>query len=160
MAEDHPIIEAVLEDPVVKAVLAAGPSDMPQPSTPQAHHQSTPGQVVAATSKPDVMISGSGQLVAAPTTTEEEERTSAGQRQTSMLWENTQARIALVVVYAAIIVASALSLTAMLPWASERQVALAITAFMLLSSLSSLVIGFYYGRTNHQKVPGGGVLGR
>lgn len=121
-----------------------------------------PGQVGgAAPNKPDVMTLADGRLVAAPTTTEEEDRVSLGQRDTSMVWETTQAKIAIAVVYAALATACILSLIAVVPWATERQMAVAITAFMLLSSLSSLVIGFYYGRTNHQKIGGvGPVTGR
>jgi len=96
----------------------------------------------------------SGSLVAPPTSTEEEDRGTAGQRAVNLLWEHTQAKIAIAVVYSVLLVAAILSLMAMLPWATERQIALAITAFMLLSSLSTLVIGFYYGRTNHTKVGG------
>lgn len=121
-----------------------------------------PGQVGSmSSSKPDVVTLASGQMFAAPTSTEEEERVSLGQRDTSMLWETTQAKIAIAVVYMVLGVAALISIIGMLPWAGEKQIALAITAFMLLSSLSTLVIGFYYGRTNHQRVGGvGPVSGR
>lgn len=79
-----------------------------------------------------------------------------GQREVNLLWERTQAKIALAIVYATLLVAGVLSLSAIVPGATEKQVALAITAFMLISSLSTLVIGFYYGRTNHQRTGGVG----
>lgn len=103
---------------------------------------------------PTHITTPAGAIVAAPTSTEEDDRGTAGQRAVNLLWEHTQAKIAIAVVYCVLAVAGLLSLMAMLPWATERQIALAITAFMLLSSLSTLVIGFYYGRTNHQKVGG------
>jgi hypothetical protein len=95
-----------------------------------------------------------GQQVASPTTTEEEDRGTAGQRAVNLLWENTQAKIAVAIVYVVLFVAGCLSLSGMVPSATDTQTSLAITAFMLLSSLSTLVIGFYYGRTNHTKVGG------
>ncbi len=76
-----------------------------------------------------------------PTTTAEEDRHSYGQRRINLVWEVTQAAIALLVtganVYAALntIESSALS-----------------NAFFL-------VVGFYFGRTNHQRI-GGVELGR
>lgn len=130
MASDDPIVTAVLADPVVKAATGVE-------------------RRVGAT-----VVTAEGHTVAAPTTSAEQDRGTAGQRQVNLLWENTQAKIAIAVVYVVLVVAGLLSLTAMLPWATERQIALAITAFMLLSSLSTLVIGFYYGRTNHQKIGG------
>lgn len=174
--DTHPIVGAVLADPVVKAVLkdpsaatteaveaVSSGTDTKVPEPPEPHpappmETATPITTSKGTTTTSqtagVMTSASGQLVAAPTSTEEEDRGTAGQRAVNLLWENTQAKIAIAVVYCGLIVAAVLSLTAMLPWATEKQVALAITAFMLLSSLSTLVIGFYYGRTNHQKIGG------
>lgn len=75
------------------------------------------------------------------TTTEEEDRHTLGQRRINLIWEGTQSLVALIVtganVYAAIkgIESAALS-----------------NAFFL-------IVGFYFGRTNHQRV-GGVLLGR
>lgn len=140
MATHDPIVTAVLEDKVVQAVLGT----------------TTAGPAGADAQPKATVVTSAGNIVASPTSTEEEDRGTAGQREVNMLWENTQAKLAIAIVRVVLAVAGLLSLTAMLPWASERQIALAITAFMLLSSLSTLVIGFYYGRTNHQKV--GGVM--
>lgn len=123
------------------------------PAAPSASGTSAHGTTTTKTVG-DVIIGERGQAVASPTSTEEEDRVSLGQRTVNLIWENTQAKIAIAVVYVVLFVAAALSLAAALPGASEKQIALAITAFMLLSSLSTLVIGFYYGRTNHQKIGG------
>lgn len=122
----EPITKAVLADPVVKAVIA----------------EQAPGASVVGTQ---------GQLVAAPTTTEEDDRISAGQRVVNLIWENTQMKIALSVVWAAIGVASYLAIRG----GTDAQVA----AFVFLYGVANLVTGFYFGRTNHQKI-GGVVQGR
>ena len=75
------------------------------------------------------------------TTTSEEDRHSAGQRQINRIWELTQALIA-VTVTGAFIYASLIKIESR---------ALDNTFFM--------VVGFYFGRTNHQRV-GGVELGR
>ncbi len=74
-------------------------------------------------------------------TTIEQDRHSAGQRQINRIWEMTQAVIA-VAITSAFIYASLLKI---------ESHALDNTFFM--------VVGFYFGRTNHQRV-GGVDLGR
>lgn len=73
-----------------------------------------------------------------PTTTAEENRKFAGQRRVNIIWEVTQAVIAISVTAAA--------LTS----------ALRSTSGELLSNAFFLVIGFYFGRTNHQRTGGVG----
>lgn len=69
---------------------------------------------------------------------------SAGQRRVNLIWETTQA-----------LIASSVTLATL--WAS---VSLALrgdqgtAAFLLLSNAFFLVIGFYFGRTNHEKTGG------
>lgn len=76
-----------------------------------------------------------------PTTTSEEDLHSGSQRRINLIWEFTQAFIAIstiiAVIYCAIVKIEASSLV----------------------NMSYLIVGFYFGRTNHQKV-GGVVLGR
>jgi len=98
-------------------------------------------------------------VVASPVTTQEQDRSTQGQRDTSMLWERTQRQIALSIIWAAEAVAASVALTALIPSASERQLSLAMTALVFLTSTTSLVIGFYFGRTNHTKVGGVGGAG-
>lgn len=168
--EHHPIVEAVLADPVVKAVLE-DPSAKTQKAVSDAidpsSHQAVPSLPVH--SVPPVPIQAPVAAVVgtqtqtqtsktADTAAESEQKalTTAGQRNVNLMWETTQAKIALAIVYVVLAVAAVLAIVGMLPWATEKQVALAITAFLLLSNLSTLVIGFYYGRTNHQRVGGVG----
>ena len=84
--------------------------------------------------------------VASPTTTSEQDRKTAGQRRVNIIWEVTQAAIALFVTVATLFVASKLAL------ADRGETA----AFLLLSNAFFLVIGFYFGRTNHQRTGGVG----
>jgi len=74
---------------------------------------------------------------------------SAGQRQINRIWEVTQALIAIAVSGATLYVAATLSIF------NNGEMA----AFLLLSNAFFLVIGFYFGRTNHQRV-GGVDIGR
>lgn len=83
------------------------------------------------------------------TTTSEEDRHSAGQRRVNLTWELTQALIAILVTIATLYVSASLALK------DQGQTA----AFLLLSNAFFLVIGFYFGRTNHQRV-GGVEIGR
>lgn len=65
------------------------------------------------------------------------------QRRISGIWERTQQIIALAVVFSGLIVAAVIALRSDNP-----------AAFVFLSSVCNLVIGFYFGRTNHQRVGG------
>jgi len=80
------------------------------------------------------------------TTTSEENRTSAGQRRINVIWEVTQALIAISVSGTTLFVAGSLAI---------RGGADMVT-FGLLSNGFFLVIGFYFGRTNHQRSGGVG----
>lgn len=71
---------------------------------------------------------------------------SAGQRAINAVWEYTQAIIA-VSVTASTLYASVSLVTGGRP---------ADGAFLLLSNAFFLVIGFYFGRTNHQRTGGVG----
>ena len=71
---------------------------------------------------------------------EEEALHTRGSRQVDLLWETTQGRIALIVIIT-FVIAALISL-----WFGEEGPALA-----MLSSLASLVVGFYFGRTNHAR---------
>ena len=98
----------------------------------------------------------------APTTTAAEDQVKAGQRFVNMIWETVQALIAASVVTATLFVSGRIALLVTMPQATEKQNAFAQTAFMLISNLASLIVGFYFGRTNHQKIGGvgGGDVGR
>jgi len=73
---------------------------------------------------------------------------TAGQRRVNIIWEYTQAFIAGMVVTAVLIVSS---------WLSVRGVnGEKVAAFVFLTGVANLVIGFYFGRTNHNRVGGVG----
>ena len=72
--------------------------------------------------------------------------TSAGQRDINRIWERTQQTIALAVVAVTLVVGGFKAVT-------DTGDA---SAFTLLASLANLVIGFYFGRTNHQRTGGVG----
>jgi len=68
----------------------------------------------------------------------------AGQRLINRVWEYTQATIAILVTTATLYVSSQLALSGVGEMA----------AFLLLSNAFFLVIGFYFGRTNHARSGG------
>lgn len=77
-----------------------------------------------------------------PTTTSEQDLKSAGQRIINRIWEITQAAIALTVTGATIFVSAKLV---------ERGGESEKVAFQLLTNVFFVVIGFYFGRTNHSR---------
>lgn len=72
-----------------------------------------------------------------PTTTAEEDLKTAGQRKVNMVWETTQAFIAIAVVIAAL---------------AFNFVPASKTSSEMLSDAFFVVIGFYFGRTNHARI--------
>jgi len=86
------------------------------------------------------------------TTTVEQDLHSAGQRVVNLTWENTQRLIALSVTWVALTVAAWLAIMG----ATES---VQTAALVFIFGVANLVIGFYFGRTNHQRV-GGVDLGR
>lgn len=80
----------------------------------------------------------------APTTTVEENLHTLGQRRINFIWEATQSLIAIAVTGATLYVAATLAV----------HDAGMTAAFLLLSNAFFLVIGFYFGRTNHTRVGG------
>ncbi|HVJ72020.1 MAG TPA: hypothetical protein VM531_11045 [Sphingomicrobium sp.] len=91
------------------------------------------------------------------TTTSEQDRSTAGQRRINILWELTQSFIAGLVVMAVLYVSSRMILSALPGEATMHQIANANLAFVFLTGVANLVIGFYFGRTNHQRTGGIGI---
>ena len=86
-----------------------------------------------------------------PNITQTEKETalhSSGQRRVNIIWELTQALVALGVTASTLYVSGKLAIDGK-----------GEAAFLLLSNAFFLVIGFYFGRTNHQRV-GGVDIGR
>lgn len=74
---------------------------------------------------------------------------TSGQRKVNLIWERTQAMIAVSVVATTLLVNG---LLALYPPESDR----GTSALMQLNVMSALVTGFYFGRTNHQRSGGVG----
>lgn len=79
-------------------------------------------------------------------TTAEEDRKTSGQRRINVIWEATQAIIAITVTGATIYASVVVTLR------SDMDK----TAFIFLTNILFVVIGFYFGRTNHQRTGGVG----
>lgn len=101
-----------------------------------------PVEVVSSTVPAPATVEKAAGLVATPTTTAEQNRHTASQRRVNMVWEYTQSVIALLVTISALYVSVRMSQ----PTDSG--------ASSLLSNAFFLVIGFYFGRTNHTNVGG------
>jgi len=82
-----------------------------------------------------------------PTTTAQQDITLAGQRRVNIIWEVTQAIIALTVTVACIVVGVHVGLS---PTPTTQVPSILSNAFFL-------IVGFYFSRTNHSAIGG---LGR
>lgn len=78
---------------------------------------------------------------------------SKGQRETSMLWELTQKDVALSTVRTTLAVAG---ITAIFGTWLQIAENVRMGAFIFLYGVANLVIGFYFGRTNHTRTGGPG----
>lgn len=75
----------------------------------------------------------------APTTTEQQDLTFAGQRRINLIWECTQASIAVIVTLALV------------------YLSIVKTSAPELNNAFFLIVGFYFGRSNHSNIGGVGV---
>lgn len=89
------------------------------------------------------MVVGSGKSKPA-TTTQQEDLTTAGQRRVNLIWEFTQAFIAITVILANMVVGVLFAVRG----SDDTNYPL------VLSSSLFLVVGFYFSRTNHQAIGG------
>jgi hypothetical protein len=80
-------------------------------------------------------------------TTAEEDRTTAGQRRINLVWEATQAIIAVSVSVTACVIV-------IIRAVNPSAVPLDNGPFVLLASAFSFIIGTYFTRTNHTKTGG------
>lgn len=101
-------------------------------TTVTAATENTPESTVTTTTPVEL----ARQPSVAPTTTLQEDKTIAGQRRINIIWEFTQAFIAVAIVLALIYLAIAKS-------PSET-----------VTNAFFLIIGFYFSRTNHQAIGG------
>lgn len=109
--------------------------------------------VIKKVEAPALVVNPSGKLPeppkvgdknTAPTTTAAEDKVPEGQRKINLLWERTQAILAIVVAGVTLYVASAMALR------GDKNEA----AFLLLSNAFFSVISVYLTRTNHTKTGG------
>lgn len=110
-----------------------------------------------ATPPPGTVLKGEGTTLI-PTTTEAQDKTTEGQRHINLIWENTQSRIALMVVIAGILINSVVisSIIFFGREVSVTQLALISISLQFINLTTGIVIGFYFSRTNHAAIGGVG----
>jgi len=101
-----------------------------------------------------------------PTTTAQQDLITAGQRTINLLWEITQSRLALIIVITFNLVLMGIVTWALISLIQVGQVGdidtyqavivVLLAALGQLYGLTNLVVGFYFGRTNHQRTGGVG----
>lgn len=138
------IVEAVAADPVVQAAVehAADPGVV---SVARAAAVAIEDAAILQTAgvREAGVLQAAGQRQAAALRVE-------GQRNINLIWETTQMRVALSVIWCSLIAAAVLAVFGRWLGANELQLAAVVFVF----GASNLVIGFYFGRTNHQRTGG------
>lgn len=81
-----------------------------------------------------------------PTTTRQEDKTLEGQRRVNIIWEITQAIIAIVITFAVVVVGVHVG------FSSNSTTPIPT----ILSNAFFLIVGFYFSRTNHSAIGGTG----
>lgn len=89
--------------------------------------------------------SSDSQQPRSPTTTAEQNLTTHGQRRINLIWEITQAIIAVVVTLGTLAISAAMVL---------RGSDSSATAFLLLSNAFFMIVTSYFQRTNHTRTGG------
>lgn len=95
-----------------------------------------------------------GDLNIPPNTTAADDLRTRAQRWTNKLWESVQAYIAAAVVTSALVINGRLAFLVVSDGASMGQIAAASSANQNVNIFAGLIIGFYFGRVNHQKEAG------
>jgi cobalamin synthase len=90
---------------------------------------------------------------AAPIPPSPDPTVASDRRTVNLIWETTQMKIALSVIWAALVAGVLLALFGR--WLGMPDVQLAAVVFLF--GVANLVTGFYFGRTNHQRT--GGIRG-
>lgn len=113
-------------------------------------------KIEAAKIKPSVDSLDTAKNIASKTTVEQDLRT-LGQRNLNLLWETTQRNLAYIVIgvslfanFITVIVGAYALLAGIVP--SAIMVAIGTGALMQLNTMAGIVIGFYFGRTNHARM--------
>lgn len=92
------------------------------------------------------------------TTTEQQDLTKAGQRNINLMWETTQAKIALICIIGSTIInfIVILAMLVMLNDITPAKVAVISAGLGSTNLTVGVILGFYFGRTNHDKTGGVG----
>jgi hypothetical protein len=85
---------------------------------------------------------------AVATTTLEQDKHTASQRNINRVWEYTQSFLAISVIVVVLGVNASVAIY------GKSVSEISSSALMQLNVLGALVVGFYFGRTNHQRVGG------
>lgn len=122
---------------------------------------------LAGDEPPTPVKSADGTLSLPPTTTRQQDiisdeqadqhaKTTEGQRNINLIWENTQSRIALLVVIVGVLLNSAVVVLVVFfnREVTVTQLALISICLQFINLTVGIVIGFYFSRTNHQAVGG------
>ena len=113
---------------------------------------------VTVARQPDTAPETQARTVAAKAGVDADVLTTEGQRRINLIWERTQAIIAISVTLTTLCVAAVLTIAPVF-LGSAINAALAtaaVTGMVLLSNLVGVVTGFYFSRTNHSKTGGVG----
>lgn len=97
-----------------------------------------PGTTVVTAEVPEQTIDVHQQPSAAPNTTLQQDLATEGQRKINLIWETTQMRVALSVIWASLIVASSLAIFG--KWLGSVDLQLAAVVFVF--GVANLVTGF------------------
>jgi len=87
-------------------------------------------------------------------TTYQEDMTTAGQRAINVIWETTQAKIALYVIFGALMIDGSAVLLSM--FLNRDMTAAQALALGFVNTTGATVISFYFSRTNHAAIGGVG----
>lgn len=114
--------------------------------------------IIEEEKKEHKLIDKDSQQIKAPETTEEEDRVALGQRNINLIWEKTQARIAIISVVVSQLVNFVVIVSMLFKTSTPDPARIAvITASVAAMNLTvGIIIGFYFSRTNHSAIGGTG----
>ena len=121
----------------------------PMPVLIAAVNEPVPVVIASSVAATAVVTKGEG-ITLSPTTTEEGDRVTAGQRHISRVWEYSQALIAIFVTGTTVFVLAKVAVDYKDVTANQ------LIAAMQLNVMTTLILTFYFARTNHVNVGGVG----
>lgn len=110
--------------------------------------QPVPVVIEASTPAPAITVTKGGGTTLAPTTTEAQDKTTEGQRRINLIWESVQGFIAICVTATTVFVLAAMTLR------EQDVTANQLIAVSQLVVMATLILSFYFSRTNHQAIGG------